>query len=74
MIIHFSQEVLITLLNKKNINISIKYSDFVKVFLSKSILDLLKHTYTNNYLTNLVNDKQLPFGLIYYLKIIEWEI
>lgn len=51
-----------------------KYTDFVVIFSLEYAIELSRHTKINNYLINLVDAQQLPYGLINSLEIIELEI
>ena len=50
-----------------------KYADFAHVFLLKFAAKLLKHG-INDYVIDLVDDWQPPYGLIYSLEPVELEI
>ncbi len=51
-----------------------KYADFADVFSPKLTIKLPKHMRINNHTIELVDDWQLPYGLIYSLGSIELEI
>lgn len=70
-IIHALQKASIILLNIKKINILRNYSDFNNIFLSNSATKLFKQGSINNYLMNLVNNKQIFYSLIYSLELIK---
>lgn len=59
--------------NKVFIKISIKYSDFLNIFLEKKALVLLEQTEHNEHAIKLKNSKQLFYKLIYSLRPIELE-
>ena len=49
------------------IEIYIKYFNFLNIFFLDSAAKLLEYTRINNYLINLLENKQLPYDLIYSL-------
>ena len=68
-----SEKAVNTLLDIKKINISIKYFDFINVFLFDSTIKLLEYTNINNYPINLVDNIQLAHSLIYSLLLVKLE-
>lgn len=50
-----------------------KYSNYIDVFLSKFVVELLKHTGINNHAIELENSKWPLYGLIYSLRPVELE-
>ena len=50
-----------------------EYANFADVFLRKLAIELSKHTKINDHTIKLVNDWQLPYGLIYSLSSVELE-
>lgn len=54
-----------------SIELYIKYFDFSNIFILYSVVNLLEHTRTKNYFINLLNNKKLPYGLIYSLALVE---
>ena len=62
------------LFNKALIKVIIKYLNYSNIFSAKNILKLLKYTKINDYIIKLEEDKQLFFGLNYYLGLMELEI
>ena len=74
--IYPSQIVQIRLLkaNKVLIIIFVKYFDYTNIFLPEFIVKLLKYIKIYNNDLKLVKDKQLSYGLIYSLKLMELEI
>lgn len=62
------------MLDIKNIIIFTKYLNHTNVFFPNSIVKLFKHTNINKNLINLIDDKQLPYSLIYSLRLIKYEI
>lgn len=59
--------------NKAFVTILTKYSDFANIFSEKYAIVLLKYTKINTYAIDLKKDKQLPYGLIYSLGLMELE-
>lgn len=77
MAVHLSQIAQIRLLKAKKalITISTKYSDYINDFSTKLIAKLLKHININDHAIKLEEDiKQLLYGLIYSLKLMELEM
>ena len=72
--IHPAREAQIALLLAKKITIPAKYSDFADVFLEELVNVLSKQTGVNKYAIKLKKGKQLPCGLIYSLRLVEFEI
>ena len=74
--IHLLKMVQITYLkaNKALIEVFCNYTDFAEVFLSKLVIKLPKHLKINNYAIELVDDKQLLYGAIYSISLVELKI
>ena len=70
-IAYFSKKTRIIFLNLKKVFISTRYSNFIDIFLSNFIVELLEYININNYFTKFVNNKNLFYNLIYSLKLIE---
>ena len=51
--------------------IPVEYSNFFNVFFSDSAAELPEHTGINDYLINLLDNKQLPYSPIYSLRLVE---
>ena len=60
--------------DKASIIVPSKYADFANIFLPKLAIELLKHTRINDYAIKLINNQQLPYGLIYSLGPMELKI
>ena len=71
MLIYLCYQAQVALLTSKKTGIPAKYSEFSDVFSSDSAAKLPEHTGINNYLINLLDDKQLPYGPIYSLGLVE---
>ena len=54
--------------------ISNKYANFADIFLPKLAVELFKYMRINNYAIKLVDNWQLPYGLIYSLSLVKLEI
>ncbi len=50
-----------------------KYSDYVEVFSSDLVMELTEKTRMNKHAIKLIEEKQLPYGIIYALSLIELE-
>lgn len=59
--------------DKTLITVFSKYYDFADVFYPELAAELLKHKKFNNYVINLVNGKQILYGPIYSLELLEVE-
>lgn len=66
-----SWEVLIAVLKLKEVNISMKYLDFAKVFFFDSAIEVSEYFTINNHIINLEKGKQPLYGLIYSLGLIQ---
>ena len=64
----------IFLMNIKKVTIPSKYADYTNVVSLNSMVKLPEHNNIKDYLIDLINNKQPPYGLIYSLKPIELEI
>ena len=53
--------------------LSNKYVNFADVFFSDLVSKFIKHNGINNYTIKLVNGQQPFYGLIYYLRLVEFE-
>lgn len=67
-----SCKVKVTLLT--SMEIYIKYFDFLKIYSSDSLVELLEYIRINDHIINLLNDKQLFYGLIYSIELVELQI
>ena len=72
--IHLSYQAQVATLTSKETGIPAKYSDFSDVFSSDSAAELPEYTGINDHPINLLDNKQLPFGLIYSLGPMELEM
>ena len=61
-------------LDVEKITIPAEYLDYTNVLSPDSAAELPKHTGINNHLINLIDDKQLPYGPIYSLRLVELEM
>lgn len=61
-------------INKAFIAILSEYTNFVDVFFPYLATKLLENIKINNFAINLIDSKQLPYGPIHSLKLIELEI
>ena len=59
---------------REKTGIPTKYSDFSNVFFLDSVAELLEQIRINDYLINLLNNKQPPYSPIYSLRLVELEI
>ena len=71
--IHPSHQAQVATLTSEEAGIPAEYSDFSNVFSSNSVTELPEHTGINNYPIYLLDNKQLPYGLIYSLGPVELE-
>ena len=71
-LIYLSFKIQVILLT--SIEIFNNYFDFLKIFCSYSTIELPKYTRINNYFINLLDNKELSYGLIYSLELSELEI
>ena len=67
-------QIEILLFDKAFTKILSKYFNYSNIFLRKNVAKFSKYTRINNYIIKLEKDKQLLFGLIYNLKLIEFKI
>ena len=67
------QTQIASLMSKKNA-IPIEYSDFSNVLSSDSAVELTEHIGINDHPINLLDNKQLLYGLIYSLQLVELEM
>ena len=51
-----------------------KYANFANVFLSKLVTELPEYTEINNHTIKLIDNEQLPYGLIYSLRPVKLEM
>ena len=72
--IHPSWHTQITLLEIKKVIIPSKYANYTNIFSPDFVAELLKYTGINNHLTNLIDNKQPLYGLIYSLEPVELKI
>lgn len=70
-----SEQVQVAILkqNKASIEVPAKYLDFLDIILVEKVLVLLKQIEFNEYVIKLEKGKQLPYGLIYSLELVELE-
>lgn len=54
-------------IDKASIKVPSKYTNIINIFLSKLAIEFLMYTKINNYTIKLINNWQLPYGLIYSL-------
>lgn len=71
--IYLSWLAQIALLEVEEVFILFKYTDYTNIFSPNSMAKLSKHIGINNYSINLINDKQLFYGPIYSLRLVELE-
>lgn len=71
--IYLSWLAQIALLEVEEVFILSKYTDYTNIFSPNSMAKLSKHIGINNYSINLINDKQLFYGPIYSLGLVELE-
>ena len=64
----------VALLSSEETRISAKYSDFFNVFSLGSMTELLEYIRINDPYINLLNNKQLPYSLIYNLGLVKLEM
>ena len=69
--IYSSCQAQVAALTSEKTGILAKYSDFSNVFSSDSAERLPEHTRINDHPINLLDDKQMPYGLIYSLGPVE---
>ena len=73
-LIQLSYQAQVTALTSEETGIPAEYFDFSNVFSSDSAADLLGHPGINDHPTNLLNDKEPLYGLIYSLGLVELEM
>ena len=73
-LIHSSHQAQVALLMSEKTGIPIKYSNFSNVFSLDSAVELPEYIGINDHLINLLDDKQLPYGSIYSLGLVELEM
>ena len=73
--VHSKEQVQIRVLlfDKAFTKVPAEYSDYNNVFLAENIAELLENTGMNKHAIKLEEDKQLLFGLIHSLELIELE-
>ena len=69
--IQTSCQAQLTLLTSEGNGIFAKYSNFFNVFFSASMAELPEYIRINNHLINQLDDKQLLYGPIYSLELVE---
>ena len=74
MLIYPFYQAQIALLTSKKIGISIEYSDILNVLFSNSAMELPKYTRINNHFINLLDNRKLPYSLIYSLGPVDLKI
>ena len=72
--IHPFCQALVAALTSEETGILAEYSDFSNVFSSDSQAELPEHSGINDYPINLLDNKQLPYDLIYSLGPVELEM
>lgn len=70
----YQAQVRLLLANKAFIKDLSKYLDYIDVFLSNLIMELLENTSMNEYIIKLIKDKQPPYRPIYNLRPVKIEI
>ncbi len=73
---HFLPKAQIAHLKADEVPIEVpsKYIEFVNIFLPKLVVTLSKYMGINNHVIKLIYNRQLPYGLIYSLSIVELKI
>ena len=66
-------QVKVLLLNKASTEISVEYFDYNNIFLVENLAELLNNTTINKHAIKLEKGKQLLFGLIHSLRLVELE-
>ena len=72
--IHPFCQAKVAALTSEETRIHAEYSNFSNVFSSDSVAELPEHTGINNHSINLLDDKQLRYGPIYSLGLVELEM
>lgn len=74
--IYFFQKATIRVLKTTNILISVsnKYGDFINIFLSNLTTQNLEYIKINNYIIKLIDNLQLLYSFIYYLKPVKTKV
>ncbi len=74
-LIHLARVAQIVVLQADNVSSKVlaKYSDYVDVFFLELVIELSKNTSMNEYAIELINGKQLFYGPIYALSLVEIE-
>ena len=72
--IHSSCQAQVALLISDKNEILTEYSNFSNLFSLDSAVKLPEHTRINDHSINLLNNKQLPYGPIYSLRLIELKL
>ena len=72
--IYLAWKAQIALLNTIKVIVPPEYLDYANVFLKASATELLKYTGINNHPIDLVDNKQPPYGPIYSLGSMEFEM
>lgn len=73
-LVYFKGETIIANLEIKNVPVFIEYSNFIDIFFSNFIVELLEHCGINDYPIDLQKDKQLFYRPIYSLKLVELKL
>ena len=71
--IHPARKTQMALLLVKKVTVPAKYLDFADVFLQKSVNVVLEQTWVNEHAIKLEEGKQLPYGPIYSLGLVEFK-
>ena len=64
---------MVLIFDEAHIAILAEYFNYSNIFSAKYVVELLEHTRINDYAIKLEEGKQLLFGLIYSLKLVELE-
>lgn len=71
--VHLSQQAQITSLEVKEIIFFFEDINYTNVFQPNSTIELPNYTNINDHLINRIDNKQLPYGLIYSLRPVKLE-
>ena len=71
--VHLSQQAQITSLEVKEIIIFFENADYTNIFWPNSATELPNYTNINDHPINRIDNKQLPYGLIYSLRPVKLE-
>lgn len=73
-LVYFKEEAIIANLEIKNVPVLIEYSNFIDIFFSNFIVELLEYYGINDYPIDLQKDKRLFYRPIYSLKLVELKL